>query len=149
MSLFEWKAEYSVGNPEIDLQHRQIFRMAGELHGAMVNGLGNDVVEVLLDKVVAYTRHHFASEECLMKESAYPGYEKHRADHEKLAVQIAEFQEKIKDRKVAVAVELIRFLRDWLDHHIHGADLKLGIYLRSRLATSARQPAGAGASVEW
>jgi hemerythrin len=138
MSLFEWKAEYSVGNPEIDLQHRQIFRMAGELHAAMVNSRGNDVVEVLLDKVVAYTRRHFASEERLMKESEYPGYEKHQADHAKLAVQIGEFQERIKDQKVAVVVEMIRFLRDWLDHHIYGADMLLGIYLRSRLATGVR-----------
>jgi hemerythrin len=138
MSLFDWKADYSIGRTEIDFQHKQIFRMAGELHGAMVNGLGNDVVEALLDKVVAYTRHHFASEERLMKESEYPGYEKHREDHEKLAAQIAEFQEKIKDRKLAVAVEVMRFLRDWLDHHIHGADMKLGVYLKSRLAASLR-----------
>ncbi len=32
MGLYDWKPEYSIGYPPIDLQHKQMFRMAAELH---------------------------------------------------------------------------------------------------------------------
>ena len=138
MNLFEWKPDYSVGNAQIDMQHKQLFRMAGELHEAMVNGHGKEIIESLLDKLVSYTSHHFASEERLMKESGYPGYQQHHADHEKLASQVLEYQAKVKTRACAVTVEMMRFLRDWLDHHIRGADMKVGVYLKSQLAPAGR-----------
>ena len=139
MSLFEWKSDYSVGNAQIDLQHKQLFRMAKELHGAMVNGRGAEVVEALLDQVVSYTCHHFASEERLMKESDYPDYAAHHASHEKLAGDVRALQAKVKERKVAVTLEMMRFLRDWLDHHIRGADMKVGAHLKSRLTAGIHQ----------
>ena len=132
MSLFDWKAEYSVGSPEIDLQHRQLFRMAAELHGAMVNGRGTENVESLLERLVSYTRHHFSCEERLMRDSGYPGFKEHHEAHEKLAQQVGEFQGRVKGRKVAVTTEMMRFLRDWLGHHILGADKKVGAHLQAR-----------------
>jgi len=139
MSLFAWKSDYSVGNAQIDLQHKQLFRMAGELHSAMVNGRGTEVVEGLLDQLVAYTCHHFASEERLMKESGYPDYAQHHASHEKLSGEVREFQVRVKARKVAVTLEMMRFLRDWLDHHIRGADKKVGAHLKARLTAGVQR----------
>ncbi len=130
MGLFDWKPEYSIGCPPIDLQHKQIFRMAAELHAAMVNHEPPEVTEPLLDKVVGYTRFHFAAEEKLMQESGYRGYEQHHASHERLLEQVVAFQEKAKASKAPVTMEAIRFLRDWLEPHIRGADMHVGLHLR-------------------
>jgi hemerythrin len=138
MSLFDWKPDYSVGNTEIDQQHKQLFRMAGELHDAMMSGHGADAVEQLLDKLLSYTCYHFASEERLMKESGYPGLPQHHNDHAKLTSQVVEFQAKVKARKAMVTIDMMQFLREWLVHHIGSADAKVGAHLKSRLASSIR-----------
>ncbi len=131
MSIFSWRPEYSVGSAQIDLQHKQIFRMADELHSAMVAGQELETIEGLLDRFVAYTRFHFTSEERYMQESEYPGCDQHHEFHEKLLLKVEDFQNKMKSRRVAVPMELTRFLRDFLDGHVQREDLRFGRYLKS------------------
>lgn len=138
MSLFAWKPEYSVGNVQIDSQHKQLFQMADDLHSAMVGGRGRQVIEQLLDKLIAYTRFHFTSEEGLMKESGYPDFPRHHELHEKLTKQVVDFQQQVKSGQSAVTVSIMQFLRDWLDHHIKGDDMKVGAHIRSRVAAHVR-----------
>jgi len=72
--MFEWKPEYSVQIPEIDAQHQRLFCLAAELHNAMAQGKGKNVLEHSLAQLVDYTKTHFAHEERLMQESGYEGY---------------------------------------------------------------------------
>lgn len=129
MNFFAWKPEYAVGCPEIDLQHKQLFRMAGELQDAMVNGRTVEIVEQLLDRLVSYTRHHFDSEERLMRETGYPDYAEHHDLHDKLAQQVLDFQARFRSNTVSMTLEMMRLLRDWLEYHIRGADAKLGAHV--------------------
>ena len=38
MSLFKWSSAYSVYLPEIDAEHREIYRLGNELHKALLAG---------------------------------------------------------------------------------------------------------------
>ena len=73
--MFEWK--YSVNIASIDAQHQKLFAIADELHEAMRNGQAGPVLAKTLDRLVQYTKTHFANEEGLMKIHGYPGI--HRA----------------------------------------------------------------------
>ena len=137
MSPFEWKAEYSVGCAEIDRQHQQLFAMAGELHRAMLESHASDVLTGLLNKLVDYTKYHFASEERQMRHFAFPDYERHRQEHAELTSQVLEYQQKVMSGKVGASIGVMQFLADWLKRHIQQSDQKLGAHLRARMRGSS------------
>lgn len=130
MSLFAWNPAYSVGCAEIDEQHQQLFRMADELHSAMMERRGKDVLAGLLKRLVAYTKYHFATEERRMTESGYPQYTQHHAEHVKLTEKVVDYQDKVLRGETAMSIEVMNFLSDWLKHHIQGSDQKLSAHLR-------------------
>ena len=139
MGLFAWSSQYSVNVPEIDAQHKQLFRMANELHAAMLEGAGQQILDDLLNKLVAYTRWHFAAEEGLMRAHNYPDYATHRAQHEQLTATVLQFRDDFEAGRRALSIPLMKFLKDWLTHHIMGMDRKLGPYVRPQ-AGSPPQP---------
>ena len=132
MSLFAWKQEYAVGHPDIDEQHKQLFRMADDLHQAMMEGRGREALIGLYSRLVTYTRHHFAAEERLMRESAYPGYVQHHLQHEKLTEQVLTLQKNMASKQTTVTLETMNFLSDWLMHHIGGSDQKVAAHIAAR-----------------
>ena len=137
MSPFDWKSEFSVGCTEIDKQHQQLFAMAGELHRAMLEAHGSEVLAGLLNRLVDYTTYHFASEERQMRHFAYPEYEQHRQQHAKLTEQVLEYQRQVLSGKIAASVGVMMFLSEWLKTHIQQSDQKLGAHLRARSRASS------------
>jgi hemerythrin len=128
-NLFAWNPAYTVGCAEIDQQHQQLFAMAGDLHKAMMERRGKEVLADLLKRLVAYTKYHFSTEERRMQESGYPHYMQHRTEHVKLTQQVIEFEEKVRKGEAAVSIEILKFLSDWLTHHIQRSDQKLASHL--------------------
>ncbi len=131
MEMFSWKAEYSVGLPVIDTQHKKLFRMADDLHKAMTAGKGNALLTKLLSDLVAYTCEHFDAEEGMMWRSGFPGYAAHHKEHEDLKRQVFEFQDQMKAGKVLLTIDLLTFLQTWLSHHIKGSDQKVAAHVRA------------------
>jgi len=138
MSLFVWKRDYSVDCPEIDEQHQQLFHIADELHRAMLERRGREALAGILKRLVAYTTYHFASEERLMRETGYPLYLQHRAEHEKLTKIAQEHQQTMLSGKSTLSVEVLQFLSDWLRTHIGKSDQKLAAHLKTRNIQAAK-----------
>jgi hemerythrin len=134
MSLFQWKNEYLVGQLEIDTQHQRLFELADQLHNAMTMGKGKDALAKTLSDLIGYTKRHFSAEERLMQQSNYPDYIQHKAVHDKLTAQVVEFQREFAAGKSVVTIQLLQFLKDWLQHHIGETDRKIAIYLNQRAA---------------
>ena len=134
MSIFLWKEEYSVGHLAIDTQHKRLFQLADELHAAMAAGKGNAAMSAILANLVSYTKLHFADEERLMKECNYPEYLHHKKEHDELTAKVVAFQSDLAAKRVAVTVQLMYFLKDWLTHHIGQNDKKIATYLKQMAA---------------
>jgi len=130
--MFEWKDEYSVQIPSIDAQHRNLFRIGAELNEAMRTGQGKAVLSKTLDRLVQYTVVHFDTEERLMRQHGYPELAAHKAEHDALTTKVKEFQAELESGRALITVQLLQFVRDWLDHHIQGSDQKYAPYLRQR-----------------
>lgn len=131
--MFEWNQNYSVGIQSIDAQHQTLFAIARELYTAMNAGKGKSVVGRLLDRLVQYTVMHFAHEERLMRESAYPGLEKHRAEHTGMTTKVLEFQREYRAGRVNMSVQLLHFLRAWLTRHIAESDSAYAPHVKARV----------------
>jgi len=120
--MFEWRNEYSVEIGSVDAQHKVLFATAGELYNAMAAGHSKDVMARLLDRLIQYTKTHFAHEERLMQQCGYPRFEAHKAQHDALTARVMKFQSDFQQGRVNMSVQLLQFLKDWLAQHIQETD---------------------------
>ena len=130
--MFEWKPQYSVQIASIDSQHQNLFRVAAELYAAMCAGQGKVALSRVLERLVQYTAAHFAHEERLMRLHKYPDLERHKAEHEALTKQVLAFQSDFEKGRATMTVQVLHFLREWLQHHIAESDQKYSPYLRNK-----------------
>jgi len=132
MGMFEWQQKFSVGITSIDGQHQNLFRIAGELEAAMKEGKGRQAVGGILDRLIQYTAVHFSHEERLMQQFGYPDYSAHKAEHDALTKKVIALQKDYHDRQMAITVELLQFLKDWLEHHISQSDQRYSPFLKAK-----------------
>jgi hemerythrin len=132
MPLMSWSETLSVKVDEIDNQHKRLVELVNELHDAMAQGKGRDVMGKTLGGLVDYTKTHFADEERLMIKYNYPGYAQQKAEHDALAKKVLDLQSQYLLGKAALTLEVMRFLQDWLSAHIQKVDRQFGSYLNSK-----------------
>ncbi|MEJ2404650.1 MAG: bacteriohemerythrin [Candidatus Thiodiazotropha sp.] len=128
----EWTDALSVGIEEIDEQHKVLVELVNQMHEAIHERHGSDVVKSILNDLAEYTRIHFAVEESLMRILNYPGYENHKEIHEELLESVTELQEKVATGKTSIGFELMHFLKTWLTKHIMEEDMQYsGFFLKA------------------
>jgi hemerythrin len=132
MALIEWNNSLSVDIREIDEQHRTLVGFLNSLFDAMKAGKGKDVLGKVLSDLVKYTVFHFATEEKYFKTYAYPDFVKHKQEHEYLTKKAADLKGKFDRGEAVITVEVMQFLKDWLNGHILGADKKYSPFLRGK-----------------
>lgn len=122
MALFEWTDEYSVSVSRFDTEHKKLFSLLNELHDAMSKGRGRFVVVHVLQQLDEYARWHFAGEESAMQRAGYPGLAAHIAEHRDFATKVADFYAESGEGQTGVPIDVLYFLRDWLQNHILHTD---------------------------
>lgn len=132
MSLIAWEEKYSVNVKEIDDQHKKLVQLVNELHDAMLVGKGKQITSKVLQSLIDYTAHHFATEEKYMTKFNYPAYPQHKAEHDNLVKQVLDFQDKFNNGQAVISLDLMKFLKDWLINHILGTDKKFGPFFNAK-----------------
>jgi len=130
--MFEWNEKYALGIQEIDAQHKALIELINRLFAAMQSGAGKDVLNDTLSGLIDYTRRHFLTEEILMDNYDFPGLPEHQAEHRKFSEEVARFQEEYSAGNTGISIQLITFLRNWLDDHICRTDHQYGGFLREK-----------------
>jgi hemerythrin len=122
----DWKAQYSIGIPEIDAQHQQLFECIDRLEAAADDRQRELAVYYVMEELRDYVRVHFSVEEIVMRLFDYPGLEAHAAEHRAFAARLESFEksELVDD----VHLEAAKFLRDWLVNHIQVSDRRYADY---------------------
>jgi len=131
IKLVKWSEKYSVGIARIDGEHQKLIELVNELYSAMLGGQAKDVVGKTLDGLASYTVSHFVFEESLMKTHAYPEFQQHKEQHDKLVEQVKLLQADLRAGKPAVSKEVMAFLQQWLLGHILGVDKKYSAHLHA------------------
>jgi len=124
MSLFEWKAEYSVNSIELDSHHERLFQMLNSVYGNVMSSKEVDSVLPKLDELLAYTSYHFCTEELYMREISFPGIHEHIALHKEFTDTIRKLHAQYDDNDLEVTKELIIVLGEWLLRHVLKEDKK-------------------------
>ncbi len=130
-NLVNWSSRYSVGIARLDAQHEGLFELMKKLHAARLKSAENAVLAEIVDDLAAATVSHFATEEGLMLKYGFPGYESHKAEHERLAAVIRGVQEKLRKGGQAVTSEVMTSGQRSLVGHIAYVDKKYSPFLRA------------------
>lgn len=132
MPLITWGHSLEVGVKEIDTQHEKLVQLINGLHDHMLAGDAGDIMGKVLDRVIEYTGFHFGTEERLMGQHAYPGAQAHKSEHQKLVRTALDLQTKVKSGQTHITMETMKFLKDWLQHHIMESDKSFASHLKSK-----------------
>ena len=111
MSLFKWSSDYSVYLPEIDAEHRAIFRLGDELHRAVLAGAKPGQLKPIVMNLLEAEEQHFRHEERLMSAMHYSGFAWHKKQHDTARKRTKALVKDIEanDRDAASEVMLIPF----------------------------------------
>ena len=135
--LYPWKQEYSMGIAKIDMQHKQLFDAVNELHDSMTKGHGKEQIQATLDRLISYAVTHFNDEEGEMRRSGYTKLTEHLAEHKALTDKVTYYRQALRAGNLAITLEAMRFLGQWLRNHILHDDMEFAKFCESRMAGKA------------
>jgi hemerythrin len=125
MSLIEWKPEFSVGNAEVDHEHRELIDLINRVHAGMRGGADRDNLAIGLGEIYAQIAAHFALEEKIMRDAHYEHFGSHKQDHESLLDQLADILDGVETGGTLDEAELSARLNRWFSDHFRTHDAKL------------------------
>jgi len=128
--MFEWDDKYSVGIKSIDNQHREIFVLLNKLLEAIKMGHASDVTIQIIQELERYAVNHFQKEEYFFQRFNYQGSAEHITEHQNFIKKIAVLKSELNSGKMILTIELLNFLRDWIEHHILVIDKKYSACFR-------------------
>lgn len=122
MSFANWDQSYSVQVQRLDAEHQQLFAIINQLYDGMKAGRGSQVMQDVLQKLLCYTEQHFSGEETLLRQANYADLVAHMAKHREFTARIRDFSTQYASGAVALSVEILDYLKNWLSQHIMATD---------------------------
>ena len=132
VALLNWNHACTVGVAAMDAQHGILMDAMNDLGLAIARGAGRDKTTELLNRLLAFSRMHFTSEEQLMEHYAFPGLDEHRAEHRRLLARLLESAGSMERGERVAMRPLLGFLREWFTGHIRRFDHRYGTWLNER-----------------
>jgi len=132
VALSTWNYVCAIGVRAMDNHHNILMDTMNELRLAAVRGSGREQVSEVMNRLIAFTRMHFRSEELLMEQSGFPGLDEHRAEHQRMLAQILQSSHRAQHGETLQMRPLLGFLREAYAEHIEGMDSEYGPWLNER-----------------
>lgn len=129
MAFLSWHERFSLGDAEIDAQHRRLFELVNLFDDAIKMGLTEELGRIF-DDLIATTAQHFEFEEERMKDIGFAKCLEHERTHRELMKQVRDMRLKMKTGGYVSSKAMVRFLADWLTSHIVREDMEYKPFLK-------------------
>lgn len=131
----DWDANLETGVEIVDEQHRRYFELLNSYleEASRAAADGNQFFDLIekFDFLQQYATEHFSTEEHIMQESGFPGFESHRDEHRYFVKHVKALYEKLKSGGFSqdLSREVNYYIIEWFVEHIRRADMELTQYL--------------------
>jgi hemerythrin-like metal-binding protein len=123
----QWIPEYSVGNREMDEQHKILFDMINEFF----HQDNKQTVIATFQNLSSYIDLHFEAEENLLRQINYPNTAEHIKKHGELRDKFHLLQQSLENYNITTHHKISTFLYSWLSSHILKSDMDYKTYALS------------------
>jgi hemerythrin len=120
--MYQWEEKYSTGIQSIDNQHKEIFNYLNSLLDAMKLGQADKIIYQIVLELEKYSIVHFQKEEFFFQRFNYSGAKEHIREHQFFIQKVASIKSELRAGKKVISIELLNFLKGWIDNHILVAD---------------------------
>ena len=121
MKDWEWKDEYRLEIPAIDIQHKRIFASIARIaQGASDDDRLRAEAEII--KPLGLLQEHFSLAEGMMREFRYPDIEQHIEEHRQFHSDVHHLAQTSLMKKGGVPREALTLAHKWLTEHIMVSD---------------------------
>jgi len=127
-----WSDEFLIGIAELDYEHRGLVDDINRLHRELLGQVDRGRIEDTLGMIHSRMQAHFALEERVMQANDYVHYAEHKAEHERLLDEYAEYMttfEREPTLRDHASIESV--LREWIIDHILAYDKKMSQMIAS------------------
>ena len=125
MAPIEWKPEYSVGDPAIDHEHRELIDLVNQTAGAILDRRPEAEIDAGFGDLMRAISSHFALEERQMREARYDQLDEHKGDHERLLDALRDIMDDAAVDPDQSADRLVETLEAWFADHFRVFDSRL------------------------
>jgi hemerythrin len=138
MALVDLDAIPQVALPFVNSDHREEGRLLNELAESIEgHRSGKVAVETVLhrfDELLTHTQEHFGREEAAMRESGFPPFPIHKAEHDRVLEEME--AEEVHFRETGDTARLRAYVRDavpaWFVSHIQSMDAVTASFVAGR-----------------
>lgn len=113
----------------MDAEHRVQLGLVRALRETLEAGGDRSASSAILRQLLDYSDAHFLSEQLLMRLYAYPAYQDHVLEHDRLAGELRSLAESWEGGQGASAAGLLARVEEWLSTHMATTDTALEAYL--------------------
>lgn len=127
---------FILGLPVMDHAHREMVELVNRMAEA-----SDATFAYLYADLVSHTHAHFASEEVLMKEAAFPAIAEHKSEHARVLGELDRFGQRLAGGRIAFARAYVtEQLPDWFALHLATMDSALAAHVAARSAVKVAPP---------
>lgn len=133
MEFMEWRDDYTLGMPIVDLQHRQLFDLANSLAVAQRMGRPGEVRELFIE-FAGQMETHFRTEEDMMATASYADFTRHKREHDAVRNRLTSLLIRTRGGQTPPGLAELDVFKGWFTIHLLGADREMGDFFRLRAA---------------
>jgi len=130
--LIQFSPRFSVRVDDMDADHQKIFDYVNQVHAQVMSGAPEAETAATFKAMAEFTADHFAREEAIMDEHAYPDVAQHKAIHRELLATVGDYARALDRGEKVNLIGALSFLNDWLKGHILEVDRGYGDYYASK-----------------
>jgi hemerythrin len=130
MTHLQWKDEYSLGIPAVDLQHKRIFDCFIHIADEGIAKNNAWLADSSTVQLIGFIRAHFALEESVMQKLGYPDFERHVEEHRQYHGEMVDLAQESLKTKGSLTREKINVAQKWFREHITTSDRRYVDFLR-------------------
>jgi hemerythrin-like metal-binding protein len=135
--LIVWTRDREVGVSIIDEQHKELMDRLNSLVDALTDAESRETIKRLLEGLLNFTRHHFTTEENLMRRYSYEHIGPHHHQHQSLLDDLLRIDQ---DFEADGLTRTLLAVKNWFFKHIKHSDVPLACHLLAHGYKGADEP---------